>query len=365
LNNTQAFLVMTHDDGKGVMKLENDRLELSWPGVGKEAIFQKVDGNLRAATAAIGGEYVVNPSWTKIMNYDLMTVHPLGGCVMGDDAGKGVVNHKGQVFSSTAGTDVYKGLYVCDGSVVPLPLGVNPLITISALAERCCELMAKDYGLTIDYDFKEFTVTGAALTPGIQFTETMKGYFSADEKTDFAKGADLGKQSDCVFEFTLTVTSDDVMTMLHTNEHRAALEGIVKAPALSSKPMTVSDGIFNLFVNAEADVPTKLMKYTMNIHSEEGKDYFFYGYKLVDDTKGFDLWKDTSTLYITIHEGHDESSPVLGKGILIIEMADFTKQMTTMKVLNASSKFQELKIMTAFGKYFSGSLYDIYIKPHL
>jgi cholesterol oxidase len=49
LNNTQAFLVMTHDDGKGVMKLENDRLELSWPGVGKEAIFLNVDGNLRPA----------------------------------------------------------------------------------------------------------------------------------------------------------------------------------------------------------------------------------------------------------------------------------------------------------------------------
>jgi cholesterol oxidase len=365
LNNTQAFLVMTHDDGKGVMKLEKDRLEVTWPGVGKEAIFKKVDANLRAATAAIGGEYVVDPSWTKIMKYDLMTVHPLGGCIMGDDAGKGAVNHKGEVFSSTAGTDVYKGLYVCDGSVVPLPLGVNPLITISGLAERCCELIAKDYGLTIDYGYKDFTFIGSSVKPGIQFTETMKGYFSADEKTDFAKGAALGKESDCIFEFTLTVTSDDVVTMLHTTEHRAALEGIVKAPALSTKPMTVSNGIFNLFVNAEAATPTKLMKYTMNIHSEEGKDYFFYGYKLVNDDKGFDLWKDTSTLYITLHEGTDEASPVMAKGILIIEMADFMKQMTTMKVLNATSEMEGLRIMTAFGKYFSGSLYDIYIKPHI
>jgi cholesterol oxidase len=103
----------------------------------------------------------------------------------------------------------------------------------------------------------------------------------------------------------------------------------------------------------------------MNIHSEEGKDYFFYGYKLVNDDKGFDLWKDTSTLYITLHEGTDEASPVMAKGILIIEMADFMKQMTTMKVLNATSEMEGLRIMTAFGKYFSGSLYDIYIKPHI
>jgi cholesterol oxidase len=365
LHNTQAFLVMTHDDGKGIMQLEKDRLVITWPGVGKEAIFQKVGDNLREASKAIGGEYVVDPAWTKVMNYDLVTVHPLGGCVMADDASEGVVNHKGEVFSSNAGTGVYKGLYICDGSVVPLPLGVNPLITISALAERCCELMALDYGFTIDYDYKEFDIPDETIKPGIQFTETMKGYFSSDEKTDFEKGAAAGKLSNCEFEFTLTVTSDDVLTMLHTSEHQAALEGVVTAPALSVKPMTVSNGIFNLFVNAEAATPTKLMKYTMNIHSEEGKDYFFYGYKLINDDKGFQLWKDTSTLYITIHQGPDETSPVLGKGILIIEAADFAKQMTTMKVLNASTEWEALKIMTAFGKYFSGSLYDIYIKPHL
>ena len=365
MNNTQAFLVMTHDDGKGVMSLENDRLVIKWPGVGKEAIFQKVSGNLATASEAIGGEYVVDPVWTKVMGYDLITVHPLGGCVMGDDASRGVVNHKGQVFSGASGDAVHEGLYVCDGSVVPLPLGVNPLITITALAERSCELMAADRGFVIDYSYKDLDIPDEAVKPGIQFTETMKGFFSADEKTDFEKGAAAGKLAGCSFEFTLTVTSDDVLTMLHTNEHAAALSGVVKAPALSGRSMSVEGGVFNLFVDATAATPTKLMKYSMNIHSEEGKDYFFYGYKLVNDDKGFELWKDTSTLYITLHDGVDETSPVLAKGILIIEAADFAKQMTTMKVLNASSELEALKIMTAFGKYFSGSLYDIYIKPHV
>jgi cholesterol oxidase len=77
------------------------------------------------------------------------------------------------------------------------------------------------------------------------------------------------------------------------------------------------------------------------------------------------MWKDTCTLFITVHEEADETSPVLGKGILVIETADFAKQMTTMKVLHAKSKLDELKILTDFGKYFSGSLYDIYIKSKL
>ncbi|PZF74387.1 GMC family oxidoreductase N-terminal domain-containing protein [Taibaiella soli] len=364
MNNTQAFLVMTHDDGKGKMVLEKDRLKILWPGVGKEGIFQKVDKNLRAATEAIGGEYVVNPTWTKVMDYDLITVHPLGGCIMGDDATKGAVNHKGEVFSGTTGTDVHKGLYVCDGSIVPLPLGVNPLITISALAERCCEIIAQDYGLTINYDYKDFAVQGETLKPGIQFTETMKGYFSTAEKSDFEKGKDLGRSAGSLFDFTLTVTSNDVETMLKDPQHQATLAGIVKAPVLSQSPLTITNGIFNLFVNADTEIPTKLMNYRMNIHSEEGKDYYFYGFKQIRDDKGFDLWKDTCTLYITVHEGTDEASPVLGKGILVIETADFAKQLTTMKVLNAASKMQELRVMTDFGKYFSGSLYDIYIKPH-
>ena len=68
---------------------------------------------------------------------------------MADSAATGAVNHKGQVFSSAAGSDVYDGLYVSDGSVIPLPLGCNPLLTISALTERACALIAADRGWTI------------------------------------------------------------------------------------------------------------------------------------------------------------------------------------------------------------------------
>lgn len=57
------------------------------------------------------------------------TAHILGGCVMGSDASQGVINDKHEVFG-------VEGLYVCDGSVVPANLGVNPSLTITALAER-------------------------------------------------------------------------------------------------------------------------------------------------------------------------------------------------------------------------------------
>ena len=56
------------------------------------------------------------------------TAHILGGCLIGESAESGVVNEAGEAFG-------HPGLYVVDGSVVPVNLGVNPSLTITALAE--------------------------------------------------------------------------------------------------------------------------------------------------------------------------------------------------------------------------------------
>lgn len=151
VRNTQTYLLMCHDKGDGSMYLEDDRLRISWPGVGEQPIFERANERLLEATRPLGGTYVINPTWSPLTRHNLITVHPLGGCTMSDDAERGVVNHKGQVFSGKNGQDVYKGLYVSDGSIIPRPLGVNPFLTISALAERNAALLAQDRGWKIDY----------------------------------------------------------------------------------------------------------------------------------------------------------------------------------------------------------------------
>jgi choline dehydrogenase-like flavoprotein len=58
----------------------------------------------------------------------------------------GVVDPHGRVFdTSKSGPDaVHDGLYVADGAIVPTSLGVNPSLTIAALALRCADQVIRE-----------------------------------------------------------------------------------------------------------------------------------------------------------------------------------------------------------------------------
>jgi cholesterol oxidase len=140
-NHSIVYLVMALDCGCGSFHLDgDDKLAVAWPDVLKDPIFQKVRTALLEHAGTLGATYVhlgrFNP-WT--LKNNLITAHPLGGCHLADDADGGVVDDEGRVFDGQG--DVHPGLYVVDGALVPTALGVNPLITISALAERIAERM--------------------------------------------------------------------------------------------------------------------------------------------------------------------------------------------------------------------------------
>ncbi len=154
IKNTQVYLVMTHDDSGGRLTLENEQLRIAWPGAGKKPFVNDVNNKLLQATRPLGGTFVENPMWSQLQTHNMVSAHPLGGCVMAEDAAQGVTNHKGQVFSGTQGTGVYDGLYVNDGAIIPRSLGTNPHITICAVAERNMALLIQERNWQIDYSFQ-------------------------------------------------------------------------------------------------------------------------------------------------------------------------------------------------------------------
>jgi cholesterol oxidase len=59
---------------------------------------------------------------------------------MGRNEEEGMVDSFGRVFK---GQEVYEGLYIADGSVMPGPVGPNPSLTIAALADRFADQMVE------------------------------------------------------------------------------------------------------------------------------------------------------------------------------------------------------------------------------
>ena len=359
VRNTQTYLVMAHDDAKGRISLRDDRIRIDWPGVGDQPVFARVNDALRRGSEPLGGTFIRNPIWTKALGDRLVTVHPLGGCVMAETADTGVTDHRGAVFSGTTGTAVHDGLYVLDGAIVPLSVGVNPLLTISALAERGTALIAAERGWTIDYT-PGHPATPAAPRLGLRFTEKMAGFFTPDPALDFAAAESSGKAGNRPMSFVLTIVSDDVDTMLTRDDHLARIAGTVVCPALCPDPLTVSDGRFSLFVTDPDRVASRDMLYRMTLNAPDGRSWFFHGKKLITRSSLLNTWPETTTLYVTVSESEAPGAAVVGRGILHISAADFAHQMTTVEALNAPDRMARLSAVARFGAFFAGAVYDSY-----
>jgi cholesterol oxidase len=71
------------------------------------------------------------------------TAHILGGCCIGDSRETGVIDENHEAFG-------HPGLFVCDGSVIPGNLAVNPSLTIAAIAERFAARFGPAPGMTAE-----------------------------------------------------------------------------------------------------------------------------------------------------------------------------------------------------------------------
>jgi choline dehydrogenase-like flavoprotein len=158
---------MGHDGARGRLSLHegarvdgpDGRLAVRWGDadapVGLEPCFVQADERLHRAAGGIAQHWLSNPTWriapvSPLMSPPrrpgAMTVHPLGGCAMAETAEQGVADPAGRVFAGAEGSAVHHGLWLADGSLMPTSLGINPLLTITALAEGLVDGWVADAG---------------------------------------------------------------------------------------------------------------------------------------------------------------------------------------------------------------------------
>lgn len=138
VSRTMLFLGMGRDRSNGTIHLratpltwmDDCHIHLTWDSRPSRLHFDRMREAMRRLTAELGGQFVENPlsSLTKYI-----TVHPVGGCPMGDSEQDGVVDAR------TGETFGHKGIYVVDGSIIPIAIGPNPSLTIAAIAEMFAE----------------------------------------------------------------------------------------------------------------------------------------------------------------------------------------------------------------------------------
>jgi cholesterol oxidase len=365
---------MSDDAGDGDLRLEGDAVRVDWAGAGDRPVFDRNAVVLQKMSASLGATFVGNPLSTPMFHDSLVTVHPLGGCPMGDDGAHGVVDHAGRVFRGSDG-EVHDGLVVADGAIVPRPLAVNPLLTISALAERACDLLVAERRWTGDSpeaDSEPRPSGPSSRRPGVTFSERMAGWAgpSADADADPLAGERRGRAEGTPLEFVLTVSIDDLEALLRDPATPGRLSGTVTAPVLSPRRLRVADGAFRLMQEDPTHVDPWHMRYSMRLVSEDGGEFGFEGTKYLHDRSGFDAWGDTTTLHVTITGdraagdagGHDLDQ-VVAAGVMRLTAADFARQLTTMRVTGVDGSLEQARWLGRFSTKFLRSLGGIYGGP--
>ncbi len=331
---TQTFLAMSFDDGRGSMKLADDRLRIDWNHAGSQLVFARIASRLNKLTGRLKGAYVTNPIWSRLFGRRLLIAHPLGGCVMADLPRDGVVNPLGQVFRCDAGNcegeqepePVHRGLYVCDGAVIPTPLGTNPSLTIAALAQRIAEQAVLEIpkAPAVPPTTGEERPTARRTDPGIvglRYAERLRGSMRLNG-------------SDASVELFLHMSIEDLEQQQNSPAQRVEVIGVAGMPDLrhATRRFTISKGTLNVLVDDDRQVDTKLLVYRLKLtptdntnptSADEGT-LWLCGHKTVNfDACRRSVWKAATRLPFVIYRSrpHQWSATAFHNGRDIVDLA--------------------------------------------
>jgi hypothetical protein len=198
------------------------------------------------------------------------------------------------------------------------------------------------------------------MTSTVRFTEEMLGHVSFGE-TEFGRGANGKREDAAALMFHLTIEVEDIDSFARDPLRPATAVGYVHCDALGGR-LPVERGWFNLFVDVEPGV--KHMLYRLWFKDGVGHPLTLTGFKLVKDDAGFDVWKDTTTLFTSVYREHvsegEEGEP-LARGVLRIRIQDFAKQLTTFRA-GGPSLANQLGALVRFGVIFMQQLAEAYLK---
>lgn len=186
---------------------------------------------------------------------------------------------------------------------------------------------------------------------GLQFREVMAGRITFGE-TDPQRGY----RSDAAMAAAIHATIDieDIRAFTLDPDHIGELAGHLELHRRGGW-LPATRGIIGLFTPSKTDPKLSYMIYAIGIVID-GRRYWFNGRKHVRMSAPWNLWKATTTLYVTLHEGDDDGGPIVAAGILSLGIGALLGLAGTLRATGCDRPLQRFGAIVAFFRFFAGQL---------
>ncbi|CAL5387361.1 unnamed protein product [Camellia sinensis] len=353
LQDSKAMILnaMGYDESDGKITFEKDTNKICFSPPHDPLLPRKIEA-FQKLTKKLGGILFMS-------RFRSTSVHLLGGCNASSDSSHGVCNPNGQVFDKKSQTSVYQGLYVCDASLIPCSVGVNPCLTIAALAEHVSRHLVEDVlknkrkQNTVSYP-KLGSITsmkfGRSPESMVVFRETMRGYVG-------------GMPCEAYLKLKMNCNTDEKemhrnSTILGVSHQllRGKVGGYVEFKALEMDKLHVIDGEVDLCQLDNRTPYTQCMHYRLLLAASSGSRYVLEGKKVLNPyLYALYAWRETTTMNVTLNRVSMDSSKekmLKLKGKLSISMIELLKSLISLEG-NMRGRFVCLVLQTLFRTYFS------------
>ncbi|XP_042050013.1 uncharacterized protein LOC121795536 isoform X3 [Salvia splendens] len=316
--------VMGYDDSSGQLTFDKDanRIEFCPP---RDTLLPRKIEAFQKLAKKLGGTLFMS-------RYRSTSVHLLGGCIAASDASSGVCNPHGQVFDGSSLKEVHAGLYVCDASIIPCSVGINPCLTIAAAAEHVSRKLVQNGAKKYIRDFGER-----------ELNSKIKMETSRDDSEVVAKETMRGQ----VGGMPCTAYLKLRFKRARAGKCRSLLQGEVGGhiicKSVEMEKMHIIHGEVELCKTNSRAPYTQYMHYHLLLAASSGSRYVLEGRKVMSPyLLALYAWRESTTLNVKLSDQTGDKMTNL-KGKLHISALELLKCMCT---LEGRSRIKFLCLLT-------------------